>query len=275
MNPRYSIYIISKGRAERCLTARELTKMNVHFKIVVEPQEREVYGKVWGFENLIITPFSNLGQGSIPVRNFVWELSINKGEERHWLMDDNIEGFHRLNRNMKPKVTDGTIFKCCEDYTDRYSNVAMSGLNYYSFCKTTDKVPPYYLNTRIYSCSLINNSMPHRWRGRFNEDTDICLRMLKDGYCTILFNAFLAGKVTTMRMKGGNTGEVYGDTDNRKEFALSLENQHPDVVRTVWKFNRWHHQVNYKPFKNNELIKIGNNNYKGVDNYGMELIEIE
>lgn len=273
MNPRYPIYIISKGRAERCLTARELNIMNVPYRLVIEPQEKDLYGKIWGYDNLLITPFSNSGQGSIPVRNFVWEHSKQNGYKRHWVLDDNLEGFHRLNRNMKPKVTDGTIFRCCEDFTERYENVPISGMNYYSFCKTTDRVPPFYLNTRIYSCILIDNDLEFKWRGKFNEDTDLSLRALKAGYCTILFNAFLVGKVTTMRMKGGNTGEVYGDTNNRKEFAESLQKQHPDVVKVTWKFNRWHHQVNYKPFKKNKLIKVKKTN-DGVNNYGMVLTEI-
>ena len=276
MNPRYPIYIISKGRSKRCLTARELTKMNVPFFLVVEPQEENEYRTEWPNAKIITTPFSNLNQGSIPVRNFVWEHSINNGDKRHWILDDNIEGFHRLNRNMKPKVTDGTIFRCCEDFTERYSNVPMSGMNYYSFCKNTDKTPPFYINTRIYSCILIKNDLEFRWRGKFNEDTDLSLRVLKAGYCTILFNAFLCGKVTTMRMKGGNTEDVYGSTDNRREFAESLRDQHPDVVDVVWKFNRWHHKVNYKKFKeNNKLIRIPNLTINsGVDNYGMKLIDL-
>ncbi len=275
MNPKYPVYIISKGRHNRCLTARELDIMNVPYKIVVEPQEKDLYGEIWGHDRLIVTPFSNMGQGSIPVRNFVRDHSVTKGHKKHWILDDNIEGFHRLNRNMKPKVLDGTIFRCCEDFTDRYVNVPISGMNYYSFCKVTDKVPPFYLNTRIYSCILIDNSLKFIWRGKFNEDTDLSLRVLKAGDCTILFNAFLVGKVTTMRMKGGNTGEVYGETDNRYQFAESLQKQHPDVVKIVWRFGRWHHQVNYKPFKKNKLIlKDGVVFTKGVDNYGMKLIEI-
>lgn len=275
MNPKYPIYIISKGRSKRCLTARELTIMNVPFYLVVEPQEENEYRKEWQNANILVTPFSNLGNGSIDVRNFVWEHSLNNGDKRHWILDDNLEGFHRLNKNMKPKVTDGTIFKCCEDFTERYTNVPISGMNYYSFCKTTDKVPPYYLNTRIYSCILIQNDLKIRWRGKFNEDTDLSLRVLKDGYCTILFNAFLVGKVTTMRMKGGNTGEVYGDTDQRREFAESLQKQHPDVVKVTWKFGRWHHQVNYKPFKKNKLIKKqGLNIPNQINEYGMKLITL-
>lgn len=275
-NPKYPVYVISKGRAKRCLTAKELVRINVPFKLVVEPQEAEEYAEIWGEDRLLILPFSNLGQGSVPARNWVWNHSFDNGDRRHWIIDDNIENFHYFNRNVKAKVMDGTIFRAAEDYTDRYKNVGMSGFNYYSFCKATDDPALLYFNTRIYSCILIDNDLPFNWRGKYNEDTDLSLRVLKSGRCTLLFNIFLAGKVTTQRMKGGNTEEVYGDTDKRREFAESLQGQHPDVVEVVWKFNRWHHQVNYKPFKSNLLeLKEGLDIQEGIDNYGMELIEIE
>lgn len=28
---------------------------------------------------------------------------------------------------------------------------------------------------------------------------------------------------------------------------------HPDVAKAVWKFGRWHHEVNYDKFKANKL----------------------
>ena len=274
MNPKYPIYVISKGRANNCLTVRELELMNVPFKLVIEPQEFKEYSKKIDSSKILVLPFSNLGQGSIPARNWVWEHAKNTGAKRHWILDDNIEGFHRLNKNMKPKVTSGTIFRCAEDFVDRYENVALAGFNYYSFCKVTVSVPPYCLNTRIYSCILIKNDLPYKWRGRYNEDTDLSLRVLEDGHCTILFNAFLIGKVTTMRMKGGNTDNVYTDKDKRLKFALSLQNQHPKFARVVWKFNRWHHHVNYRPFKKNKLIKKqGIQIVNKINNYGMKLTE--
>lgn len=274
MNPKYPIYIISKGRWKNRLTARSLEKMNVPYKIVIEPQEFDNYSAVIDKNNILVLPFSNLGQGSIPARNWVWDHSIENGWSKHWILDDNIEAFNRLNRNMKPEVRTGAIFKAAEDFVDRYENVAISGFNYYSFCKSTDAVPPFYLNTRIYSCILIDNAIPYRWRGRYNEDTDLSLRALKDGYCTILFNAFLAGKVTTMRMKGGNTDELYAD-DGRKKMAEALRDLHPDVTRVVWKFNRWHHQVDYRKFKKNKLIKKSGIQIENkVNNYGMVLRDI-
>lgn len=269
---RYPVYVISKGRANRCITARALDKLGVDYKVVIEPTEQKEYSKHIEANKILLLPFSDLGQGSIPARNWVWEHSVKLGYKRHWILDDNIEAFNRLNKNEKYEVRCDATFRACEDFTDRFSNVGLSGMNYYSFCKSTDKVPPYYLNTRIYSCILVRNDIPFRWRGKYNEDTDLSLRVLKSGECTILFNAFLCGKVTSMRMKGGNTDSVYAETDNRKEFAESLAEQHPDVAKVVWKFNRWHHQVNYKKFKENKLELVNKNiNKNKINEYGMIL----
>lgn len=190
------------------------------------------------------------------------------------MLDDNIDAFHYLNRNEKFEIRTGATFKAAEDFVCRYSNVPVAGFNYYSFCKKNDPVPPYVLNTRIYSCLLIDNKSGYRWRGRYNEDTDLSLRVLKDGLCTIQFNAFLCGKITTQRMKGGNTEEFYEDEGTLPKSQM-LEKLHPDVAKVVFKFNRWHHQVDYSQFKKNQLIKIVDTSLlPKINNYGMELINL-
>ena len=271
MNPKYPVYVISKGRWESRLTSKALERMKVPYHIVVEPQEFDNYASVIDKQKILTLPFSNLGQGSIPARNWVWEHSISVNAKKHWIMDDNIYDFYRLNRNTRNIVQTGTIFKICEDFTDRYENVPISGLNYRFFMVPTDSHPPYYLNTRVYSCILIDNTLKHKWRGRYNEDTDLCIRALKDGFCTILFNAFLQEKAGTMTVKGGNTDELYAD-DGRLKMAKSLQEQHPDICTITWKFNRWQHQVNYTVFEKNKLIKKNNVEIKqGIDNYGLVL----
>ena len=271
MNPKYPVYVISKGRWESRLTSKALERMKVPYHIVVEPQEFDNYASVIDKTKILTLPFSNLGQGSIPARNWVWEHSISINAKKHWIMDDNIYDFYRLNRNVRNIVQTGTIFKICEDFTDRYENVPISGLNYRFFMVPTDSHPPYYLNTRVYSCILIDNTLKHRWRGRYNEDTDLCIRALKDGFCTILFNAFLQEKAGTMTVKGGNTDELYAD-DGRLKMAKSLQEQHPDICTITWKFNRWQHQVNYTVFEKNKLIRKKNVEIKqGIDNYGLVL----
>lgn len=277
MNPKYPIYIISKGRWESRLTVKSLEKIKVPYKICVEPNEYKRYSEVIDSNNIYKLPenFSERGKGSIPVRNWVWEHAIKKGVERYWIFDDNINGFFRFNKNLKTPVGSGTIFRCAEDFTDRFENVAISGLNYFMFVSRKSTPPPFYLNTRIYSMILIKADLPYRWRGRYNEDTDLSIRVLKDGWCTILFNAFLGCKSQTMTMKGGNTDTIYNTGDNRKEFAESLKRQHPDIVKVVWKWGRWHHSVNYKPFEKNKLrLKPSICIPEGINNYGMVLKRI-
>jgi hypothetical protein len=119
---------------------------------------------------------------------------------------------------------------------------------------------------------LIDNNSNYRWRGRYNEDTDLSLRVLKDGLCTIQFNVFLCGKVTTQRMRGGNSAEFYDDEGTLPKSEM-LANLHPDVAKVVFKFNRWHHHVDYSSFKKNKLIKVINtDNLPKINNYKMILV---
>jgi hypothetical protein len=273
--PRYPVYVISKGRHESRLTSKALEAMQVPYHIVVEPQEYDAYSSVIDPGKILVLPFQDLGQGSIPARNWAWEHALQHGHARHWILDDNIWHFMRRNHSTKTRCDSGNMFRAAEDFVDRYSNVAMAGFNYQQFVFKRQE-PPFRLNTRIYSCILIDNRVPHRWRGKYNEDTDLSLRVLKDGWCTVLFNAFLIRKAATMKMKGGNTDEVYARGEKRLEFAESLAKQHPDVARVVRKFGRWHHQVNYKAFKSNALHLSASAGAraatgKGVDDYGMEL----
>jgi hypothetical protein len=286
MNNKYPIYIVSKGRWKSRITMKALNKMNVFYYVVIEKKEYEKYAEVINKKQILILPQKYLDDydtfwekdkeqscGPGAARNFAWQHSVNNGFSWHWVMDDNIDAFHRMNRNEKWECETGTIFKIMEDFCERYENIAIAGPNYYSFCKANDKLPAFITNTRIYSCLLIKNNIPYRWRGRYNEDTDLSLRVLKDGYCTVQFNAFLQGKITTQRVAGGNTKEFYAKEGTLKKSQI-LVDMHPDVSKVVWKFNRWHHSVNYKPFKKNKLIRKKDYNFKNtINNYNMQLYE--
>ena len=275
MNPKYPVYVISKNRSETRLTSRALERMRVPYHIVIEPQEYDDYAEHIESDKIYTLPFSNLGQGSIPARNWVWDHSVSIGAERHWIMDDNIRNFCRRNNNLIVNVGSGTILKIAEDFTDRYENVALSGLQYRCFVPDISVRPACTFNTRIYSCILIKNDIPYRWRGRYNEDTDLSIRALKDGWCTILFYAFLQEKQATMTMTGGNTDELYVD-DGRLQMAQSLKDQHPDITTIKQRWGRWQHVVNYRGFRHNKLIKKPNLVIpRGVNNYGLKLKTIK
>jgi hypothetical protein len=121
---------------------------------------------------------------------------------------------------------------------------------------------------------------PYRNEGFYNDDTDLCLRILKDGYCTILFLAFLVYKMTTMTVKGGMTphyqknlgGSDNRESDGRYRMAQELAAKHPDVTRITWKFGHWQHQVDYSRFKLNRLIRKPSALIQdGTNEFGMTL----
>lgn len=283
-NPRYPIYIISKGRWETRHTSKALEGMGVPYYIAVEPQEYDKYTAVIDPKKVLKLPFSNHGKGSGPARNWCWEHSQENGFKRHWLMDDNIAEFWRFNQNKRYRVEKGSgIFRAAEDFVDRFENVALAGFQYKFFCVDDYPYPPYILNTRIMSCFLIDNDCPHKWRGKFNEDVDLSIRVLKEGLTTMLFYAFLCGKLRTGTVKGGNTQEIYNNYQEDASLKKSqmLKEMHPDVVELVERYGRVHHHVNLDaivnkyglPARQNPLIlKKDVDIVNKVDNYGMRLI---
>lgn len=266
--PRYPIYVPTKGRYDTALTIKSLEALRVPYFAVIQPQEYDNYRPVVKSGEILTLPAGL--DGLVPARNWIKEHSIAAGHARHWQIDDNIRGFFRLNDNLKVRVLTGAFFRTMEEFSDRYTNVAISGPNYKMFAPRKDVRPPLILNTRIYSCSLVNNAIPHMWRDVYNDDTDICLRVLKDGLCTALFNTMLIDKETTMAVKGGNTDIYQGD--GRLKMAESLQRQHPDVVKITMKWGRPQHHVNYKVFRGNKLIpKPGIQPKEEIDNFGMML----
>lgn len=289
-NPQYPIYVISKGRSwlGKSHTSNRLAEMSINHYLVVEPQEYEEYAKEFASKYITILEmdlsykenydcFNDIGNtnscGAGAVRNFCWEHSIKNGFKYHWVMDDNLEGFERYKDGKRYRVFSGQAFKTLEDFVERYENIAISGLNYSKFCTSGSDRPAFVLNTRIYSCLFIRNDIPYRWRGRYNEDTDLSLRALKDGWCTVQFNLFLCEKRTTQAKKGGNTEEFYAEEGTLPKSKM-LEEMHPDVAKVVWKFNRWHHYVDYSVFKQKLKLKDDYKCKNQINERGMVCVEI-
>lgn len=301
--PQFPLYVPSKGRSEFLLTSLHLTEMGVHHFLVVEPQEVLAYEAAVAARKVNATVLTlnldykaryelcdDLGlersTGPGPARNFAWDHAKAAGHAWHWVMDDNIRGFFRLNRNLKVPAKSPSFFRAQEDFVQRYTNVAMAGPNYFMFASRKTKMPPFVVNTRIYSCNLIRNSVGWRWRGRYNEDTILSLDLLKAGWCTVQFNAFLQYKLPTQTMKGGNTGEFYhreGKVTPGERYArngtlaksLMQVKVHPDVSKLVWRFGRAHHHVDFSRFKSMKLVRRPDfPPIAGVDDYGMTLVKV-
>jgi hypothetical protein len=78
--------------------------------------------------------------------------------------------------------------------------------------------------------------------------------MLKAGWQTVQFYAFLQWKVPTQTVGGGNTEAFYAEEGTLPKSQMLVQ-MHPDVARLVWRFGRWHHHVDYSGFKDTPLIK--------------------
>jgi hypothetical protein len=281
---RYPVCIPSKGRAGSQMVGKQLRRLGVTHYFFVEETEYDAYCRHVGSDRVVKLPFADLGEGSIPARNFIWDWAAERGYRRHWVVDDNIRAFARCHNNRRLNVRGGGFFAAMEDFVDRYKNVAAAGPHDKAFVPDRNpNLTPYLLNSRIYSCILLDTDLPFRWRGRYNEDTDLSLRFLKAGYCTILFRALLMDKAPTYygngdrsaALAGGNTDTVYAADDYRLKFAEALARLHPDVVKVVWKFNRWHHEVDYSPFVKNQLQpREGIIRTESNDDYGMTLCRV-
>lgn len=299
--PQFPLYIPSKGRHEYMVTSKALSKMGIRHYVIAEPQEVDAYRRASSGllcdiieldlsfkENYELCDSLGLSKstGPGPARNFAWEHSKALGFDWHWVMDDNLQYFARMTRNERIKTNSPAMWRAMEDFVLRYKNVGMAGPNYSMFAFGASKLPPFITNTRIYSCNLIRNDLIYRWRGRYNEDTILSLDMLKAGWCTIQFNAFLQGKMGTQVLKGGNTDEFYhaeGKVQEGQKYADTgtlaksqmLVDVHPDLSRLVQKFSRWHHAVDYSVFKNQKLIRKDGLKLTGKPkNYGMKKVKL-
>lgn len=248
----YPIYIISKGRYENPLTALSFINNNIDFLIAVEPQEYDLYCKKLGSKYVLKLPFKNLGLGSYPARNFCWEHAKAKGYKKHWLFDDNIRGFAKW-INGKKKQYKNTIDAI--NYVNAYSDkndIDIAGFEYrYMVMKPPKKA--FKINCHVYSAMLIKNNIPYRWRLKYNEDVDLCLQVLHNGGSTASCIYYLTNKTSTAaKMKGGNQTELYQGNKAEKNLlkAKMLEAVWPQYAKTVIRFNRHHHLVNWKVFKN-------------------------
>ena len=286
----FPVYIPSKGRAEHFLTMKYLDDMGVPYFVVVEEQEHDAYAAKLGEDCLLVLPMrykeqyetcDDLGltksTGPGPARNFAWDHAIQTGAKWHWVMDDNIQGWFRYHLSEKSFLVTPAGLRSIEDFTLRYENVGMSGPAYESFVARRNAHPfPFVLNSRIYSCNLIRNDLPLRWRGRYNEDTILSIDLLEAYWCTIQFYHVLQNKVTTQKIPGGNTEAFYSLEGTVAKSRLLYE-VYPQYVKLVMRYGRPHHYVNYKRYWNKWprlKRKQGLDLPTEPDNYGLMMREI-
>lgn len=263
--PRYPVFIPTRGRVERQLTARLFAKDKVPFRLVVEAEEAEPHAAKWGKDRVLILPESK--KGLVYSRNWIKDFATAEGHERHWQFDDDIRRMMRAHKGRRLVAPSNLALAVVEDFVDRYENVALASFNATMFIaltagfNTMDSIGPFYLNARCYTDFLISNRIPNRWRGRYNEDTDMTLQVLADGHCTMLINAFAIETPATLTASGGQMSSAAGSYqgDGRLLMARELERRWPGIVTTKRRFHRPQHVIRdgWQRFDNQLRLKPG------------------
>lgn len=258
--PQYTIYIPSKGRADCCKTADSIIELGItKFFIIVEAHQYDEYAKYYNEDNLLVLPqrflddyetLDDLGdsksKGPGAARNFAWWHSVNiMKEDWHHVYDDNVSGWVQyMPGNFRIPIKTPTYLRLFEEFITQFDKVAIGGQNY-RFLNAGNR-PPTTFNTRIYSLLFIRNSIPYKWRGRFNEDTILSIDVMEDGWQTLQVNSLLANKAATSpNSKGGNSEDFYSKegTTNKSQMLYDV---YPQFTELVKRYNRDHHFVNYK-----------------------------
>lgn len=277
MIPHYPIYVPSRGRSHIKMTVSILIKQRVPHYVVVEPQEADAYAAAFPESNVLVLPKRD--QGVVFVRNWIWDHAVNSGAERHWQIDDNTNGFMRRYKSIRIPMDSGLALALMEKFVDRYQNIGLAGPNYEMFAPSSLKLKPFVTNVHVYSCTLINHSLPFRFRlPNANEDTDLCLQTLSSNWATVLFNAFLLRKARTMTISGGQTDTQYVD-DGRWFMASSLASKWPGVVDVKRRFQRPQHVIrsSWRKFDIPLILKddIHLEDFQKIDEYGMHVRKLK
>lgn len=266
LTARFPVYIPSKSRAKIATTPRNLERMGVPYRLVVEEYQAAEYAAVWGEDRILILDpqyqrdyltcddeGDSISKGSGPARNFIWDHAQASGAKFHWCMDDNIMAFYRWHQNQSRPLGDGSGFYAMEEFALRYRNIGLAGPEYKMFVPARQKRAPFIVNRKCYSCLLIRTDIPLRWECRYNEDVDLGLRLMKSGWNIVTFLAFLQDKIVTQAMAGGNTEAFYRQEGTLPKSQM-LVRRHPDVAQVKWRFKRWHHVVDYSSFADRALL---------------------
>lgn len=301
-DPEFPIYIVSKGRSflYRNHNSYWLSKMKIHHYICVEPSDFENYDKCKlneseychilqmdmkykGLYNTLGDLGNSNSTGSGAARNFCADHAKNNGFHWCWIFDDNVYGFWRMWRGHKILSYTPETFRSLERFVQRYTNIGLAGFNYHMFVVNEDQRPPFTTNSKIYSFGLWNLDCPFvKQEGRYNEDVIQSLKILETGkWTTVQYNAYLGMKLRTQLFKGGNTEEIYGKQyGGTFSKTQMLVERFPQYAKLVWKFRRWHHEVDYSSFTQKLEPKpefkdmIENMDYNEIEENGAYIVKI-
>jgi len=233
-NLKYPICIISKDRADTCKTRMLFDPYDIDYFVMVEPNDYESYVAKFGKSKVV-----NIGEnnkGVYYVRNFCIEWSKEKGYDKHWQIDDDVNAIFFRPMNKATGIRERESIKnplktlsYVEDFSDKFSNHGVScfSQDVFAFAKPRD----IDLNKMVYCWQFINNAVDSRFQPHTSEDTDFSIQVLKENYVTMIFNTCTFRMPRSGSNKGGCSSSVNykkkGNISGRKQMNLKIVETYP------------------------------------------------
>lgn len=273
---KYPIYVLSKGRYSDLsfpnATCMTLEEMKLEYTLVLMTDEVEQYKQTLEKYNCkkcinIISIDDNKGLGGTPQRNLAWDDAKKRKFSKHWILDDNIHGYYYFNRRQQIQIKSGVVFRDVENFVDNiHEKVGLAAHSYKFEVRDTEMRNPIILNGKTFSSILVNHSLLDmcnvKWRLKYNEDIDLGLQTLTNGFMTLGFEYFISGKLSTPQNKEGGNREIYLNYEKQgfknKLECIMKEWGHIDglIKKTYKKLKtktgielREHHDVDWGRFK--------------------------
>lgn len=270
---RYPIYVLSLGRYSdvsfpkgTCMTLEE---MGLEYTLVLMTHEVPKYVETlqkYNCQNCmnIIHLEDNQGLGGTPQRNLAWDDAKKRGYEKHWILDDNIDGYYWFNQRKQIQIKSGVVFRNIEDVVDNIKEkIGLAAHNYRYDARDTELRPPIIVNGKTFSSILVNHTLLDmcniKWRLKYNEDIDLGLQTLTTGLMTLGFDTFVSNKMPSLKNKEGGNREIYSNYKKegftKKLECLMKQWRHleglvkPSTKKLNKEEERDHHNVDWDRFK--------------------------
>lgn len=262
-----TIYIVSKGRPN-CLTANTLISIDYpgEWFIVCGDNDETIpeYIERYGEDRIMVFNFQEafddcdmldnleltIPSGAVPAHNQVQKISRDRGELRHWQLDDDITSFyikHPIKRN-NLKLNGDVLYKYFTKIAEYGYKANLSNVGFSTPVEGRPETM-YLKGTRVYNMHNFPSEDDKyiKLRGRLCEDIIQPIDSLRNGRYSLAFRFLTFNMPVTESLNGGNT-DLYNKQGLERKAGYGVMVS-PIGVKLSYNYDRLHHYINWNVIK--------------------------
>lgn len=215
-----NLFIPSRGRAGVGPLLAQLKSCNTWANVVVEPQELSAYQAEYGqcFDYIVLPEG---GRGITYVRNFIKQLTEQRGLAYYWQLDDDISAIYERTGQKLQRI--GFIALGHAAKLFQSEGIALGALEYRQFAWSATK--QFILNSFCDVCVYVDNTLTNGMRYDSSvegkEDRDFAMQVIKSGMKT----ARLTDYAFSAPPNGSNAGglkDIFYDAGREQACAEAM-----------------------------------------------------